>query len=376
MKLWDWLTGKAADARTKLSASSLVCPLCGERYLLGQDSTIVTTRSVDADLQARGATIHGTVRAGSPAGIPPLLRRVRLQKDTPESGPLHVAGGASIIEPFAALLLIGALTTACDVTSPYETSHDAKFVHGLIERSPTLVVSVSASPTLFRHGMGGPIEAIREAVVDTDWTEQDAEIALSIAAGYPDALVATLSEIFEVVGPVEASVEVEDWSLLSTSEIAEQIESARADYGMIVRDRYGLMTGRPLIPFIQFLVPSEVDKYKFLTCSSIYSREGQNVWSFCSCGITDALESPDASFTSVHEYYPRLLAQLIREDATGTGHSDSLRDYFPEVPAGLLLVNAFEPGFSHLCGPPVAELISRRYGRPLSTPTGPSKTLK
>ncbi len=305
MKLWDWLTGKAADARTKLSASSLVCPLCGERYLLGQDSTIVTTRSVDADLQARGATIHGTVRAGSPAGIPPLLRRVRLQKDTPESGPLHVAGGASIIEPFAALLLIGALTTACDVTSPYETSHDAKFVHGL-----------------------------------------------------------------------EASVEVEDWSLLSTSEIAEQIESARADYGMIVRDRYGLMTGRPLIPFIQFLVPSEVDKYKFLTCSSIYSREGQNVWSFCSCGITDALESPDASFTSVHEYYPRLLAQLIREDATGTGHSDSLRDYFPEVPAGLLLVNAFEPGFSHLCGPPVAELISRRYGRPLSTPTGPSKTLK
>jgi hypothetical protein len=127
----------------------------------------------------------------------------------------------------------------------------------------------------------------------------------------------------------------------------DAIKSAKAEYGIVVHDQYGVDWG-------DSITVNLVESYNFRVSTAVYAADGTLVWRFVSRGRTvdsnvlnyGSLEATNATagLANFIAYYPELEESLIADDAAGRPHPDEgsgVGKYKgkKEQEIGLLIVN-------------------------------------
>jgi len=217
------------------------------------------------------------------------------------------------------------------MAGPYVTTAKEDEMARLKERQ-LCVISFYADPDIAVVSSSVVGAVLRKATEKKEWEEQ---LSRQIAQEHLTNVVSQFQEEFTVVGTTEFTSVNSPVALTDKARIADAIEEAGADAGLIVYDQYGWMWGAG---------EAGISQYQVETRASILSRDADLIWDFHSeatirpkPSLKDIISgffatTPDDAtiidgYSEFLGHYPAVIVQLIEEDIAGEPHGETLEDY-------------------------------------------------
>ena len=203
---------------------------------------------------------------------------------------------------------------------------------GSVGKQKICIVSFSAENNINIVGGSLLTGLARSAVADKDWQRQLTE---KLVEAHFTSTLKEFKKHFTIVAPATYGSVKAAVSLDEHKRIAEAIERANADFGIIARDQFG-WTWNP--------GESGIGDYDVETTLALINKQGAVVWSFHSksviyppsslegfasavTGQTPTDEEIVKNYGEFFDWYPLLVAALVKEDATGKIHKGRFEDY-------------------------------------------------
>ncbi len=239
-----------------------------------------------------------------------------------------------------AAILISLLSACGPQPESYATTDDQAALAQLLQGNQKLcIVSFTADPTLYTPG--GNEQDVNPGFLPVSLEDEEskraraAEIAEGLASAHLEKMGIEFSQRFQLVGSTEHGAVSQP--VTEKQPIAEAIEKAGAEFGLIVYDQFGWDWSAE---------NTGIQSYYFKTCTTFYNSQGMPIWTFCGkgmvlnkpklslddffsamAGTAPPLEVIVGDFETFFTLYPQFLLLLMEEDATGTAHGSEIEEY-------------------------------------------------